>query len=966
MFVSYPRGGLGHTWAEAVQKHLESLGAEVWRDEDSIREGEQDWCRRIEEGLAKFDVLICVVGQDTDQSDWQKREMLRAVELRKPIVPLRIAAVGLPFYIQEKQPVEVRQDRRETMRVLTEAVFAAWRESRARDTSGNQSAIGAEMPQEPATVQRRREIAYLNDLIHVDYSDREALWVPLEGSERRSHSLARSMKTVRMDTDAILRAFHTDASAGERPEGKTYTDVLDAYRDLQHRSVRRLAVLGEPGAGKSFSLERIAVEYSRRALDDPCAPLPLLVPLGLWTRDAETLEDFIERQLGELGQYFQALRNQKRAVLLLDAMNEIPPGQRKLKANLIQRLAQDERFASVVVSCREKDFEADFRLHFDTLVLQPLKPRQILDFLRRALSSHYDRDATEEAETRFWQMAGGAKVREVWEIWQAEGEDLDRFWTAVEMPLRNPDVSSRTSSEQNIWWEAPFNSRSLIRLVSNPYLLVVMTQIMIAVGELPDNRAQLFQYFLHHLYERERSAREKRHDTARVPDSSDWERALATLAETMQRKGGADASDGAQTALPQAECPATLSPEIIDFSVDASVLQLKGEDLRFTHQLLQEYLASRVLLEASRSASGSANHCWPSATWWERSGWEVVSEIAAESLGTDGPVQAGFIAWLAEASPEVACEVWRLLGHPPLPEAVLAGISGRWLARMTEPGQEPHPYARAAIGRALGRFGLDRRKGVGLRPDGLPDIDWMRIPGERPFVYQDGESLQLPTFHIARYPITHAQFQAFIDAGGYRKARWWQGLARRFDARNSAGWEEPNAPRERVSWYEALAFCRWLSERLGYPITLPTEQQWERAARGTQGYEYPWGEGYRTGFANCNEPDAEAGPYHVGRTTAVGIYPQGGSPEAVLDLTGNVWEWCLNEYHAPENTQLAGDEGRVVRGGSWRSFPKCGGAVYRGFFTPGYRGDLIGFRVCCGAAIETLDAGTRITGSLKF
>ncbi len=155
VFVSYPRGGLGHTWAEAVQTHLESLGAEVWRDEDAIREGDQNWYRRIEEGLAKSDLLICIVGQDTEQSDWREREMLRAVELRKPIVALRIANVGLPFNIQEKQPVEVRQDRQETLRVLTEAVSAAWRECSGRAPDVEEPMGEVEMSKEPATLQRR-------------------------------------------------------------------------------------------------------------------------------------------------------------------------------------------------------------------------------------------------------------------------------------------------------------------------------------------------------------------------------------------------------------------------------------------------------------------------------------------------------------------------------------------------------------------------------------------------------------------------------------------------------------------------------------------------------------------------------------------------------------------------------------------------------------------------------------------
>jgi formylglycine-generating enzyme required for sulfatase activity len=120
-----------------------------------------------------------------------------------------------------------------------------------------------------------------------------------------------------------------------------------------------------------------------------------------------------------------------------------------------------------------------------------------------------------------------------------------------------------------------------------------------------------------------------------------------------------------------------------------------------------------------------------------------------------------------------------------------------------------------------------------------------------------------------------------------------------------------------VSWYEAVAFCRWLSAWLGFAVTLPTEQQWERAARGMQGFDYPWGENYRAGHANCYETGDNAGPYYIPRTTTVGIYPQAGSPEGVLDMAGNVWEWCLNEYDTPQNVQLAGKEAWVVRGGSW-------------------------------------------------
>ncbi|MDP3281792.1 MAG: SUMF1/EgtB/PvdO family nonheme iron enzyme [Nitrosomonas sp.] len=658
----------------------------------------------------------------------------------------------------------------------------------------------------------------------------------LEARERRSLSPERVMKSLRVDTDAIFRAFKVDQIAHEQVIEKPYKDALDAYRDLEDKPVRRLAVLGEPGAGKSFSLQRISVEYARKALQDEQAPVPLLVPLGSWTREAISLEDFIEDQLGKLGRYFSTVRDRQRAVLLLDGMNEIPPGQRKFKVEQIKCLAQDERFASVVVSCREKDFTGDCYLPFDTLVLQPLKPSQIMVFLERAFNLLQDgSNAVQAAQDRFWQLAGGSDIRQVWEIWHKAGADLDLFWGAEDIPKENPDISSRTTWRQNqLWREVRFNSRSLLRLASNPYLLHVFT----ALKQVPSNRAQLFQGFLQLLYEREQTARENRHD--RVPTWTDWEKALVALAEAMQRAANTQQSDGAQTTLSRSQCPDSLTDDLIKFSIDASVLQQSASDIRFTHQLLQEYLASRLLLDVSHSSDKTANDFWPQATWWERSGWEVVAEIAAESCGNDTEEQLRLITWLAQANPEVANTVWQHLGKISLPSEALSTIANQWLTRMTDIAQEPHPAARAAIGRALGWFGLDNRKGVGLRADGLPDIDWVKIPSTA-FVYQDAEHPPLPEFHIARYPITHAQFQAFIDAGSYQVDRWWQGLHERLDAPAPPELSEPNASRLKVGWYEAVAFCRWLSDRRGFTVSLPTEQQWERAARGMQGLKYPWG-----------------------------------------------------------------------------------------------------------------------------
>ncbi|MBL8434663.1 hypothetical protein [uncultured Zoogloea sp.] len=109
---------------------------------------------------------------------------------------------------------------------------------------------------------------------------------------------------------------------------------------------------------------------------------------------------------------------------------------------------------------------------------------------------------------------------------------------------------------------------------------------------------------------------------------------------------------------------------------------------------------------------------------------------------------------------------------------------------MTDPVCAPQARARAAIG----RLGLDRRPGVGLRADGLPDIDWVSIPGPQPFIYGDTYHQGLPTFEIARYLVANAEFQAFIDAGGHQDERWWHGLEP-IPEPEPPTWDEPNSPR---------------------------------------------------------------------------------------------------------------------------------------------------------------------------
>jgi hypothetical protein len=264
---------------------------------------------------------------------------------------------------------------------------------------------------------------------------------------------------------------------------------------------------------------------------------------------------------------------------------------------------------------------------------------------------------------------------------------------------------------------------------------------------------------------------------------------------------------------------------------------------------------------------------------------------------------------------------------------------------------------RLAIGDLLAVLG-DERPGVGLGPDGLPAIDWIDI-GPGPFVWQDGQqrTIERP-YRIARYPVTNAQYQVFIEAPDYASRDWW-----REDylgpPPGDPRWAQPNRPRVNIAWVEAIAYCRWLSSRYSEAgmidtesvIRLPTEAEWERAARGTDGRLYPWGEAYRKGYANIDETPADPDGLCLRETTAVGLYPRGASPDGLLDCAGNVSEWCLNKYSDPEDTDTAGDAGRSLRGGSWSVNPAGARAVFRGRYNPGLRNDAVGFRLVCASPI---------------
>jgi formylglycine-generating enzyme required for sulfatase activity len=235
----------------------------------------------------------------------------------------------------------------------------------------------------------------------------------------------------------------------------------------------------------------------------------------------------------------------------------------------------------------------------------------------------------------------------------------------------------------------------------------------------------------------------------------------------------------------------------------------------------------------------------------------------------------------------------------------------------------------------------DPRPGVGLRDDGIPYIEWVPIKGGQ-IVLEANEGVQcVENFDIARYPVTNIQFQAFIKAGdGYHNPTWRQDMPdNALNEPVSSNWQEPYCPRENISWYEAVAFCEWLSHKLGFEVRLPTEFEWQQAATGGKKERiYPWGADWDANRCNSNES-------RLNRTTVVGLYPHGTWPEGPLDMAGNVWEWCQNKNEQPSDCTIdKSDDMRTFRGGSWDSRDSACSCTHRDGYRPGYRYGY-GFRV---------------------
>ncbi len=773
------------------------------------------------------------------------------------------------------------------------------------------------------------------------------------------------------DLYIALQSRRAAGMVGEKADKKQATgavgiEAIEGEIPLQAALVQpRLVVIGNPGAGKTTFLRRVALTLCRTELDDD--PHAALAWLGVSDKTfpillrCATLANHIAKYLDKDGApsdpsspawlthclatisreestgldeaFFKRQLEDGRCTILLDGLDEAPDRvQRDRLSALSENLGRTYDKCRLVVTSRPPAYTGNTVLpQFEHVEIAPLSDAAVDTFLSRWCRELY-KGATDLADEHCRELLASLHER--------------------------PEIR---------------------RVARNPVMLTALAVVHWNERRMPEQRAELYNSVITWL-SRSREQRPERPKPERTVTL------LKELALAMQKH-----RKGRQTQVSKRWAAEQLAAHFADIpaaeefltaeELDSGIVIGLGHDLRFWHLQFQEFLAASAIAGLAE-ADQHALLLEPAPKLYLPE-WREVLLLFAGALHAQGETKVhGFVARVLD---ECDRSVSSLSGTNPserqgasrrsdgstrqagsLPnEARCVGLLGamfRDLKPVDYAPREPRYDAmlqrvmaiferagsqavdvreRIAAADALGQVGDPRLHP--LAPDRWVTIPvgtfWMGSqktdPKKRNYDKdaQDNAPLRevtLPEFSITRFPVTVEEYQRFVEAEGYRlKEHWEQGGFGQWT--EPANWsdqlEHRNRPVVGVSWLEATAYCHWVGVRL------PTEEEWERAARGMEGRKYPWG---------WEDADATRLNYNgnIGHPTPVGIYPLGHTPEGLADMAGNVWEWCNSWYNDEKRY-------RVLRGGSFvNDVVRVTHAAIRYYGTPDARDVVAGFRVC--------------------
>jgi len=781
----------------------------------------------------------------------------------------------------------------------------------------------------------------------------------LQGISAGSSPLSVSLENVYVSLTAMdQHSIGNDKASrkGDWQDEQSHSGALTIASAL--RRYRRLVVIGDPGCGKTTLLSYLALTYARQdaamlrerlALATEDEYLPVILPLRnlgqhLRVEHPDSGKDGPALLLRFLYDYFAAqeialpddffdksLKNGK-AVILLDGMDEVADKTlRERIARLIEKFTVRYPKPRYVVTSRIVGYEKAARIgaEFGLAKVRDFSPAEVRQFVL---------DWTRVVESTL----AGDDSEEILRLADAQAQ---RLIDAIES---NPRVAD---------------------LAVNPLLLTVIALVHRYRANLPERRSELYEEAVEVLlgnWDAAKSGMQTEFSVGEIKlDSGDRRSLLEPVAfwmhEREQREIELD--DLRSLLLPTFKNMIANGPNAANKAVDrflgiinerSGMLIERGVGIYgFAHLTFQEYLAARALADRADALAFSIEKL--SDPWWR----EVIL-LQAGYLSTQGKRRVSeLIAAILNADttnePEphhhllVAAECLFDVG----PARVEGNLLDKARSRLKEQADAPlekgnkesvlqkitatNALARIESGRISSRFWK--------KPCGEPE--WVRIPaGEFWMGSEKGNSrekpthrLHLPDFQISRVPITNAQYGVYVSSAKVNAPEHWRG------GEIPKGLEKH--PVVNVSWHDALGYCRWLSEQTGKIITLPSEAEWEKAARGCEDQrEYPWGDDWKELHVNNDE-------LGLRETTPVGLFLNGASPYGVLDLSGNVWEWTrslikdypYNPDDGRENLDAGDDIDRVMRGGSFFDdtwFVRC---AYRFWLYPNYGNVNIGFRV---------------------
>ena len=792
----------------------------------------------------------------------------------------------------------------------------------------------------------------------------------------------------------------TQAMAAGSDDQTDASDTGAAETDVALNQVlalgNRLVIIGGPGSGKTTVLLHMAWALAASLLSgepDPARsrlgltlgpdalPLPIFVPLASFARYRRNLPADAPAKLSTLGHFisyhliskqadfdlpddfFAQLLNQGRHVLLLlDGLDEVAnDAERAEVRQAVDDLVAGRDAMRVVVTCRTVTYRRGrtaLEEGFRQITVQPLDfDAHIAPMVRQAYACIYLDDAALR-DDRVEDLLDGIQRLEA-------------------------DRRARLGQQAEV-------------LVDSPLMVRLLLIVHVNNRTLPDERAELFDKAINALMQVDYGF-EEQVNTELSTDGKLFRDMAQHLAFHMHQQGRDQGREIEESAAKKTlEKEVDYKPRIEDFLAQArrrgGVLEERGGVYRFIHLAFQEFLVARYLREVTGGEGRDAilaclDHRLDDPWWREPilllAGYlsaVAPAKSAREFLGalakTGDTPNARFSA--AELAGTAALE-WRESG-----EVIRRDCAQRILALLhdTEALAGSEPPVRALAGDALSALGdprfdpqrfylpADAMLGfVHIAADsefriGTRSADAKRVAGIVGYDVPEDEINDAPTptpeFYIARYPVTVAQFRAFVAATGFALG----------DA--DALHDPDSRPVPFVSWHEALAYCRWLGERLAsapelepyemarrvrsgsWQVGLPSELEWEKAARGGLGATvFSWGDTPDPDRANY----ADSG---IGDTSAVGCFPANGF--GLHDMLGNVFEWTGSlwgtdgqkpdfgyPYDADDRKRerLDADDQvrRVVRGGSWyapRGRARC---ASRGRSLPGSRLASLGFRV---------------------